>query len=555
MLRDQKNNNLDKKNRSGRGFAAKKLNYSLPVGDGGFIGDNLRILIKEVIEGTDEKDIWYDPVLKNKERLYLRIGQNINSASRFGLDSEWQQETGKRYEGGVSAYFLRETGKGYEISYPDKRRASYRLENYFSNMFLNVLQQPICEGQIYIVKGKLIEIPNIEMDPEIYSEYKEFLTYDTGSDGEPLLEPGTVSIIETITLEDFINKFYFSGGESVKDLFLREKKKEYNSLCDEILNILNKSKAFSTEEIVQKIKDLKLYGFGGFCADAAIQINHKIFNGEGEYIVAVNKFLFEKEDRIVGHVAVRYNEKLWDAEGLTTEEKLESWGMVDENDPDYNEHPQWNADAAYEAELLEMDEDELMRYFDICQPSTLKEVMNYLFESENKFILSDLKKLKTYKEIKAYIEEHGFEQIGSGLGRDTYALSDDAVIKLQTDIDSEQNQNKIEYNFSKALGKAYAPETYKHSHDFSWIISERVKTWKTEKAFKNATGLDDELLKNMIDSDVDVENITTIGNEIIKKMKDLYLNGVQDVDRWEHWGIAKDGRVVCIDLGSSLWEN
>lgn len=570
MLRDQKNKNLVKKNRAGRGFAANGVQDSSPVKGGG-VKDTLKILIKEVIEEVSEQETWYDPVLKKKEQLYLRIGQNINSASRFGLDSEWQRETGKRYENGVSAYFLKRTGKGYEIVHPDNRRASYKLENYFSNMFLNVLHQPICEGQIYVVKGKLIEIPNVEMDPEIYTDYKEFLTYDTGSDGEPLLEPGTVSIVETITLEDFINKFYFSGGRSVRDLFLRESEKEYNSLCDDVLNVLNKNKKLTTEEISQKIKDLKLYGFGGFCADAAIQINHKIFNGDGEYIVAANKFLFEKENRIVGHVAVRYNDKLWDVEGETTEDKLESWGMVDENDPDYSEHPEWTTDAAYEAELLEMDEDELTRYFDICRPDSLKEVMNYLFEERKNFQLFKFKELKTYKERKAFIEEYGLERIGCGKERCTYALSDKKVIKLEKDGEEEQNKN--EYYSYKNFGKEYTPKIYEVSDDFGWIVSERVKTWETEDTFENATGLNEiwlyEAVTFQMKNGTSPENLykeysekqgwnipdvnpTPLGMELIQKIGFLNLNGVDDVARWDHWGIADDRRIVCIDLGLNL---
>jgi len=199
---------------------------------------------KTIIESGEEisnHEIYENPILKKKDLIFLRIGRNINSASKFGLGNEWEQETGKKYEGGVSAYFLKKEGNRYIISSPNQHRASYGLKDYFSNMFLNVLQQPICEEQIYVVKGDLVRIPDIDMEEnaDIYSEYKEFWTYNVGSDGEPLLEQGSVSVIEEISLEKFLNSFYFSAGKSVKNLYLQEYNKEYNSLCDEIVNVLN----------------------------------------------------------------------------------------------------------------------------------------------------------------------------------------------------------------------------------------------------------------------------------------------------------------------------
>ena len=353
---------------------------------------NLKRLIESIAKESGE--IYEHLALKRKDLIFLRMGQNINLASKFGLGSEWREETGKRYEGGVSVYFLKREGDKYIISFPDRMRASYGVGNgYFSNMFLNVLQRPICEEQIYVVRGNLVRIPDIEMEQsaDIYPEYKEFWTYDVGSDGEPLLESGSVSIVEQISLEKFLNNFYFSGGKSVKDLFAQEFKKEYNSLCDEIVDVLNKEVS-GKEEIVKKIKDLKLYGFGGFCADAALQINNKVFNGEGEYVAAANKFWWEKENRIIGHVVVKYNNSYWDAEGETTLEKVESWGMLDEEDPEYSDHPDWTPEDAYEVELLELSEDEVMKYFDICRPQTLKEVMSFLFENEEKKLKLELRK-------------------------------------------------------------------------------------------------------------------------------------------------------------------
>ena len=112
---------------------------------------NLKRLIESIAKESGE--IYEHLALKRKDLIFLRMGQNINLASKFGLGSEWREETGKRYEGGVSVYFLKREGDKYIISFPDRMRASYGVGNgYFSNMFLNVLQRPICEEQIYVAR-------------------------------------------------------------------------------------------------------------------------------------------------------------------------------------------------------------------------------------------------------------------------------------------------------------------------------------------------------------------------------------------------------------------
>jgi hypothetical protein len=118
----------------------------------------------------------------------------------------------------------------------------------------------------------------------------------------------------------------------------------------------------NTNEIISKIKALKLNGWGGRCGQAAIELNHKIFNGKGKYIVAVNKFLWDFESEFIGHVAIKYNNQLWDADGLTNMEKLESWGMVDEHDPDYTGKFGWTTESAYEVEIMEMTEDQIKHW-------------------------------------------------------------------------------------------------------------------------------------------------------------------------------------------------
>ena len=181
------------------------------------------------------------------KQLFLRIGQNLNQASSFGLGDEWKAETGKQLESGVSAYFIRPYKNGYMISKPDQSRADYGLKDYFENMFGNVLFGPICLGQIYIVKGKLIPVYSHELEQHMEDigeadEYGGFYDYLSGTDGEPLLESGTVNSVEQFTAIDFLEKFYINEGYRVKDLFLKldlHNKDIPDDAPDELVDYLN----------------------------------------------------------------------------------------------------------------------------------------------------------------------------------------------------------------------------------------------------------------------------------------------------------------------------
>ena len=173
--------------------------------------------------------------LKDNERegnqLFLRIGDNFGTSSRVGLDDEWKAETGKMFESGVSVWFLRKLsgdGDRYMISKPLQEHADYGLKNYFENMFIDVLFKQISLGEVYVVTGKLIPIETFPPDDaESYVDGDnniKFYDYLTGTDGEPLLEVGTVKVVERVSLIEFFEKFYINNGYTVKDLFLRNVK-------------------------------------------------------------------------------------------------------------------------------------------------------------------------------------------------------------------------------------------------------------------------------------------------------------------------------------------
>lgn len=168
----------------------------------------------------------------------------------------------------------------------------------------------------------------------------------------------------------------------------------------------------NAKNIERRIKDLKLNGFGGDCPWAAIEINKKIFDSEGEYIVAANKFWFNKHHRVIGHVAVKYLDRYWDASGETTLDHLESWGMLDEQDPDYSNDPEWTPEDAYEVELLEMNEEELREIFDMGSKQSLKECIKALVQEEFERGHMTKKKFKQFKDIPAEQQQIGAKPKG-----------------------------------------------------------------------------------------------------------------------------------------------
>lgn len=121
-----------------------------------------------------------------------------------------------------------------------------------------------------------------------------------------------------------------------------------------LFEILFSEEKLNKKNIAEKIKLLKLFGFAGFCGNAAIQINQKIFNNQGKYVAAVNKFLWRNHNRAVGHVAVEYNGNFWDSDARPKkQEEIESWGMLDPEDSDYSEYEGWTEKTAYEVDWLE----------------------------------------------------------------------------------------------------------------------------------------------------------------------------------------------------------
>ena len=86
------------------------------------------------------------------------------------------------------------------------------------------------------------------------------------------------------------------------------------------------------------IRAAQLEGFGGSCGRVAIAINRVVFDEKGRYVVATNPAISAHRGQLfMGHVVVEWRGRLFDSTGVIDDEhEIESWGMVDHMDPDYD---------------------------------------------------------------------------------------------------------------------------------------------------------------------------------------------------------------------------
>jgi hypothetical protein len=121
--------------------------------------------------------------------------------------------------------------------------------------------------------------------------------------------------------------------------------------------------ALTRKQILDRIKALKLHGWGGACGAAAIEINKHVFGGRGRYVAGVNEYMLE-EGHSLGHVVVLYDGRYYDSDGEIAEDDLLGWGMVDAEEYDF---PKGAEGLADEAILIELEsEAEVRSYFPWC---------------------------------------------------------------------------------------------------------------------------------------------------------------------------------------------
>lgn len=124
--------------------------------------------------------------------------------------------------------------------------------------------------------------------------------------------------------------------------------------------------------LIGEAKKEGLDGFGGECGAAAIAINNALFEGKGKLVGAFNKAFYEK-GMWIGHVAVSLEHPVHgnyylDGDAQVKDVSLiDSWGMLDPDDPDYAERAQeagieWNDHTANEVVMVTLTEAEIAQH-------------------------------------------------------------------------------------------------------------------------------------------------------------------------------------------------
>jgi len=123
--------------------------------------------------------------------------------------------------------------------------------------------------------------------------------------------------------------------------------------------------------IIRHARALGFKGFGGECFAAAIALNRAIFKGKLNYYLAVNDAL-HAAGRTIGHASLyaldsKGRRHHIDADGrIKSDCEIESWGMLDPRDVDYQEIAQrlgikWNEDVAGTTAMFTATESDVMK--------------------------------------------------------------------------------------------------------------------------------------------------------------------------------------------------
>ena len=116
-----------------------------------------------------------------------------------------------------------------------------------------------------------------------------------------------------------------------------------------------------------------------------------------------------------------------------------------------------------------------------------------LFESLS---ISDIPHISSFEDANQFIIDNNLKLIGEGSTRIVYSLNDKQVIKFA--IEEENiDQNLIEANAYKCLGKRFAAEIFRYDSNGFWLVMEKVQTL-SDQEYKNKVN---ELLGFKLDYD------------------------------------------------------
>lgn len=182
--------------------------------------------------------------------------------------------------------------------------------------------------------GKLLDIDGLHDPDELTSEYHYDADDDEAAWGISSRE-SALEWYEEAGSEVSMNDARTYAQKLLDGLSLNE---SFDPRCRDVsAYILAADPAERRETLTDILKIAKIDGFGGRCFIAAYTINEVLFGGKGELVACFNGPMMDREARFLGHITVRFGDEYWDADGDPKPlEDIESWGMLDPTDPDFD---------------------------------------------------------------------------------------------------------------------------------------------------------------------------------------------------------------------------
>lgn len=159
-------------------------------------------------------------------------------------------------------------------------------------------------------------------------------------------------------------------------------------------------------------------------------------------------------------------------------------------------------------------------------------------------------------------------KLGSGSARSVFGLGSGKVLKIaRTKYATRQNENEVEA-YTSGRYKDLLAKIYDFDKNYVWLVSEGVKVIIDNADLMTKFTIPEVFLEDIetfFDQDkefeesvkfalfrnpqVTAEDLTELDKELVHKLWKALKLGMDDINRFDHWGLTTNGRLVIVDYG------
>jgi len=204
-----------------------------------------------------------------------------------------------------------------------------------------------------------------------------------------------------------------------------------------------------------------------------------------------------------------------------------------------------------------------------------------LFESWRGFSLKQFKRLATPNERVDYAASY-LPKLGRGAARVVFGLGSGKVLKIaHKKSGSFQNRNEVEaYTSSRA--QDFLAKIYDADEEYMWLISEGLKVLADNDDLLQKFTVSEMVIEEVVtgahqgktfeeslvdaveyhnthykddygpfhtEAPIELEKLNKLDIELFRQAYEATKVGIEDLDRYDHWGITVNGRLVIADYG------